>query len=211
MNWIFEFGRRPFQLFRRRRFDSDLAEEMRLHRDLCEQEHMERGLSPKEAHYTAQKRFGNDLVLREESRDMWGWNWLEDLLQDIRYGVRMLVKNPGFMVVAVLTLALGIGANTAIFSVVNTVLLQPLPYGDADRLVMVWGYDRPHRYNTDQVSPPDFRDWQSQNHVFEAMAGSTDVMYTLTGTGEPAPITGYEFSAEYFRVLGVAPLIGRTF
>jgi len=136
---------------------------------------------------------------------------IETLAQDLHYGLRQLRRNSGFTVVAVLTLALGIGANTAIFSVVNTVLLQPLPYRDADRLVMVWGNDRPHGYDTDQVSPPDFRDWQSQNRVFEAMAGSTDVMYTLTGAGEPAPITGYEFSAEYFRVLGVAPLIGRTF
>jgi predicted permease len=136
---------------------------------------------------------------------------MDTLLQDLKYGLRMLLKNPGFAAVAVVTLALGIGANTAIFSVVNTVLLVPLPYKDADRLATVWGYNRVRGFNTDQVSPLDFADWRSQNHVFEKMAASTEAMYTLTGGGEPAPIIAYSFSADYFQVLGVTPLLGRTF
>jgi putative ABC transport system permease protein len=133
------------------------------------------------------------------------------LLQDLRYGLRMLVKNPCFTAAAIVTLALGIGANTAIFSVVNTVLLRALPYKDADHLVMVWSYNRPSGQTLDLVSAPDLADWRSQNHVFQAMAASTDFMYTLTGAGEPTTIIGYQFSPEYFRVLGVAPLLGRTF
>ena len=133
------------------------------------------------------------------------------MYSDIRFALRMWRRRPVLAVAAILTLALGIGANTAIFSVVNTVLLRPLPYKDADRLVMVRSYNRSRGFNADLVSPLDFADWRSQNHVFERMAASTDAMYTLTGVWEPVPIIAYQFSADYFPVLGVAPLLGRTF
>ncbi len=132
------------------------------------------------------------------------------LVQDLRYGLRMLAKNPGFTAVAVITLALGIGANTAIFSVVNAVLLRPLPFKDAERLVTVWGKNLQKGIDTGLVSPADFADWRGQNRVFEEMAASDDAMYTLTGAGEPVSMLGYQFSANLFHVLGVAPLVGRT-
>ncbi|HXA08260.1 MAG TPA: ABC transporter permease, partial [Bryobacteraceae bacterium] len=164
-----------------------------------------------EAPYAASREFGNATYLREQGREAWGWTWLEEFWQDARFSLRVFVKNPGFSATAVLMLALGIGANTAIFSVVNAVLLRPLPYKDAARLVTVWGCDQPKGFDTDQVSNPDFRDWKSQNHVFENMAASTDAMYTMTGAGEPAAITAYQFSPEFFNVMGVAPQLGRTF
>jgi hypothetical protein len=146
MIWLSELGRRLLMLLRRQQFDADLEEEMRLHRELREQEQIEHGLSPKDAHYAVQRRFGNDLLLREESRDMWGWNWLEGIGQDIRYGLRMLRKNPGFTAVAVFVLAVGISGAMAMFGFADAALIKPLPYRDPSRLVVVFasspGYAR---------------------------------------------------------------------
>ena len=197
--------------WRRKAREAELDEELRTHLGMSAQARVERGSDGKEAKIAALREFGNVGLVKQVTRDVWGWRWLEDLVEDARYGLRMLGKNPGFAATAILTLALGIGANTAIFSVVNTVLLRALPYKDADRLVTVWGYNRTRGFDTDQVSPLDFADWRSQNHVFEAIAASTDTSYTLTGEGEPAMVIAYSFSADYFHVLGTAPLLGRTF
>src|SRR5438552_9809829 len=136
---------------------------------------------------------------------------METLFQDLRYSLRLLWKSPGFAVMAVLALALGIGANTAIFSVVNAVLLKPLPYKEPDRLVMVWAKDPQKGFSTLPVSPANFADWREQNRVFEEMAASRDSIYNLTGEGEPETIIGYRFSANFFHVMGVSPMLGRTF
>ena len=208
MNWFIEIGRRLLMLFRRSQFDRGLEEEMRLHRELREQEQIEAGIAPEEARYAARRRFGNEIVLREESRDMWGWNWLEDLVQDIRYGARMLRKNPGFTVVAVLTLALGIGANTAIFSVVNSVLLRPLPFQDPERLVDLRETEvAPGDY---PLSGPDYLDWQAQNHTLEAVSlYSWRQIMSASGAGEPEPAGVVPTQANFFDVIGVRPLLGR--
>src|SRR3984885_1202087 len=133
------------------------------------------------------------------------------LLQDVRYSVRTLSKSPGFTVTVILTLALGIGANTAIFSVVNAVLLAPLPYSQPNRLVMAWSKNVSKGYKMFPVSGGDYAEWKSENSVFESMAASSDTLYTLTGAGEPQVVIGYEFSADYFRLLGTKPELGRTF
>jgi putative ABC transport system permease protein len=137
---------------------------------------------------------------------------MQTLWQDLRYGTRILLKKPGFTSIAVLTLALGIGANTAIFSVVNAVLLQPLPYGDPDRLVWMWGNIR-NGGNRASVSPPDFLDYRAQNSVFEHFGASftVDSSVNLTGSDEPERLTSRLVTANYFDVLGVRPLYGRAF
>jgi predicted permease len=143
---------------------------------------------------------------QRERRNMFG-----DILQDLRYGLRTLRKHPGFTAVAVVALALGIGANTAIFSVVNTVLLRPLPYKDPDRLVMVWEDATKSGYPRDTPSAANYIDWREQNRVFEGMAAVADQSFNLTGAGDPERLDGKRASANLFGLLGVEPLLGRGF
>jgi len=138
-------------------------------------------------------------------------NMLGDLWQDLRYGLRMLVSNPGFTIVAVVALALGIGANSAIFSVVNTVLLKPLPYRNPDALVMVWEEATHLGFPFNTPSPANFIDWREQNTVFESMAAMAQKSFNLTGAGEPERFDGRRVSANLFTLLGVEPVLGRTF
>ena len=196
-----ELWRRLAYLFRRGQFDRDLDEEMRAHLEMK---------SEREGGDAARRQFGNVTLLKEVSREMWGWSSLEKLAQDVRYGVRLLMRSPGFTAVAILALAVGIGANTAIFSVVNAVLLRPLPYKDSDRLVAVWRYNVQRR-QLNTVPPADYRDWKDQSRVFEDLAYSWDEQYTLAGSGAPESLFGYAFSSNFFSVLGASPLLGRTF
>jgi putative ABC transport system permease protein len=207
-----ELARRLLMLFRRKRFDADLNEEMRLHRELREQEEIERGLSAKEAHYAAQRRFGNDLVLREESRDMWGWNWLETLLHDVRYGLRQLRRNPGFAAAAVLTLAMGIGTTTALFTVVYSVLLKPLPFKDPARLLRLYEHtDDEFPYNNNAAGV--FAEWKKQSHSFSDLAIMGGGQYNLSSAGGQLPekVDAAECSWNLFPTLGVEPALGRNF
>ena len=137
MNWFSELGRRLWVLFRRSQFDRDLEEEMRLHLELRAEEQKAAGLAPDEACHAARRRFGNTTLIEEASRGMWGWTWLEDTVQDVRYAFRMLVKNPGFALVAIASLALGTGANTAIFQLLDAVRLRSLPIQNPQELAEV--------------------------------------------------------------------------
>ena len=193
-------------LLHQRRFERELNDEMRLHLEMK----AEVGGGTEDARYAARRQFGNALLWRETSRDMWGWVRLEAFWQDLRYSARMLRKNPGFTFAAVLSLALGIGANTAIFSLVNAVLLRPLPYRDAERLVAVWEWNiREAHINT--VTAANFADWRARNHVFEEMGYSWDEVYTFTGATNPEAVAGYTFSCNIFPMLGAKPFLGRTF
>jgi len=207
-----QFGRRLLMLVRRREFDRDLEEEMRLHREMRELEQLEAGVAPEEARYAARRRFGNDLVLREESREMWGWNWLENTLQDVRYGLRMLVKNPGFSAVAILTLALGIGANTAIFSLLNAVMLRELPVQNPEQLVLLGrgraGGSMGDFASTELYSYPFYREMRQKNQVFSDVSAMLSLLFTkmhgaVGGSAELEPMDVQLVSGSYFSLLGV--------
>jgi predicted permease len=199
-----------FPLWRRRQ-DEDLEEEIQSHLKMAMRDRMDRGETAEEAKNSALREFGNVGLIKEVTRDMWGWRSLEQLAQDLRFGARVLAKRPGFTLVAIITLALGIGANTAIFSVVNTVLLQPLPYKDADRLVMVWEDASQQGFPHNSTTPANFIDWREQNRVFEGMAAIGRESFNLTGVGEPEKIDGRRVSANLFDLLGVEPHLGRAF
>jgi putative ABC transport system permease protein len=136
---------------------------------------------------------------------------MEILLQDIRYGVRMLLKKPGFTAIAVIAMALGIGANSAIFSVINAVLLRPLPYAAPERLVWIWETNPTADIQKEPASPPNFADWKSQNQSFDDMAAFASSTPILTGGGEPERIPGAAVTDGFFSVLGADAMLGRTF
>lgn len=195
----------------RRRREQELDEEIRTHFAMAIQERIEQGENPAEAEANARREFGNVGLVKEVTRDMWGWRWLETLLQDLRYGLRQLRRNPCFTAVAVLTLALGIGANTAIFSLVNRVLLRPLPYRDPGQLV--WAAERFGGSHAGAVViSPDFIAWEKDNSVFRQIAAS-DGRHgaNLTGAGEPARVNVMSVTASLFPMLGVRPILGRAF
>jgi len=205
-----EIGRRLLMLVQGKSFRAGLDEEMRLHRELREQEEIERGLAPKDAHYAAQRRFGNDLLLREESRDMWGWNWLEDLWRDVRYAGRVLIKNPGFTVIAILTLALGIGANTAIFTFIDASLLKPLPYPESGKIVFI-AERPPRRSDFVHVHPFNFLEWQARSRSFDALVLLQTIPANTMGPEGAEQLVGMWATAGLFRVFGVSPALGRGF
>jgi predicted permease len=199
------------RLFGRHRLYGELNEEIQAHLEEKIDALVRGGMSRKEASRAARLEFGNTARIEEDSRTVWRWAALESFAADVRYALRTMRKNPGFTAVVILTLALGIGANVAIFSVVNAVLLQLLPYKNADRLVTIWGENKPRGFDLDLISYQDYLDLRAQNHVFEKLGASTDNMYTLTGAGDPAALIGYEFTPDYWETLGVPAYIGRTF
>src|SRR5271157_1922826 len=200
-------------LFHRRQREEELDEEIQAHLRMAAQERMEQGETAGQARASAVREFGNVTLVKEVTRDMWGFRWLETFLQDLRYGARMLRRNPGFTAVAVLTLALGIGANTAIFSMVNSVLLRPLAYREAQQLYLVREIipELSQTYPMLPANLPNFRVWQRDCHSFAEVAIVMSTGATLTGYGEAENISGGLASANLFGVLGIVPQLGRTF
>jgi len=191
----------------------DLDRELQAHLACEADEHRERGLTAEDAQLAARRALGRETAIKEQVRALSPLAAIDDCAQDLRYGVRILRRHSGFAIVAALTLALGVGATTLVFSVVDAVLLRPLPYADADRLVMVWedvkipGYTNPR--NT--PAPGNFRDWRDQNSTFIDIAAIRDGVWNLTDAGEPIRTEGAMVSASLFRLLQVRPILGRLF
>jgi putative ABC transport system permease protein len=196
-------------IFRAQSMDAALDEELQFHLDRQIEKSIQAGLSPDEARRRARLAFGGPSQVTEECREARGVHAFEALRHDLRYAFRTLRKNRGFTCVALITLALAIGANTAIFSVVYSALLRPLPYADPDRL-MVLNETHP-RIGTISVSYPNFLDWRAQNHVFADMAVMAGVGYNLSGVDRPETISGQAVSSNFLSLIGVHPLLGRDF
>jgi putative ABC transport system permease protein len=201
-------------LFSRRKLYEELSEEIREHLEEKVEELVADGMPREEAIFAARREFGNVTLTEESGREVWCWPLLEDFLTDIRLGTRVLCKNPGFTTVAVVTLAIGIAANTTIFSAVNGWMLRRPRIKDPARVVAIlttdpakrgWGWDR------QPVSPFDFVAWREQSKSFEDIAASEGNDFTLTGGAEPERLDGMRVSANYFDVLGVSAKLGRTF
>jgi predicted permease len=196
-------------LFRRNRVEQELANEFAFHLDRQTEENLARGLSASEARAAALRELGGIAQLQEECRDMRRVNLVETVLADVRYAARGFRRQPGFAILATLTLALGIGASTALFSLVNTVLIRRLPFADPGRLAMIWESDTTGRTPLDTPAPANFADWKARNRTFDDMAAGGWVTFNFTGWGEPEQIHGQRVTANFFSVLGVKPAVGR--
>ena len=195
----------------RRQPDADLAEELRFHVDM-EAASLERtGLSPDSARVEARRRFGGVDRYNEELRDVRGGRWIQSLALDARFAARLVRRFPLFAAVVTFTIALGIGANTAIFSVVNAVLLRPLPFADGDRLVSLWATNPDKSVPRFGVSLPDFRDWSARTRSFSDMTLYAVGITTLAGPAGPESVAGMFVTRNFFDVLGIRPLLGRSF
>jgi len=198
------------RLFRKRVLDNQLDSELRFHVEQQTADNIAAGMNPAEARRRALAQFGGLEYIKEETRDARGTHFIDTLLQDIRFALRMLRKSPGFTAVAVLTLALGIGANTAIFSIVDAVLLRAFPYPHPEQLVLVFDVPAKQPDALSAMSYRDFRECREQNRVFSEMAGNAFHDLTLTGAGEPSIVNTAAVTPEIFSLLNAKPLAGRT-
>ena len=196
---------------RRKRMLDDLDRDIRDHIARETQDNIDRGMSSEEARYAAVRKFGNVTRVKEDTREVWSVVWLEQLVEDIRFGLRMLRKNPGFTIVAALTLALGIGANTYIFSMVDALLFRPMEFPDASKIVALWERLPTVSVDRNELSPANFLDWKAQNHVFDHIAAEAWWDANLGGVDHPEHLHGFLVTPDYFAALEAQPMLGRTF
>ena len=201
-----------------RKRDADVERELQSDLELEEEEQRKHGVPPEEARYAALRSFGNPTLISEQTRAVWSWNGLESLRRDLRISARTLFRSPGFSIIAVLVMALCIGATTSLFTVVRSVLLRPLPFRDPDRLVMIYEHFRDpgmnaQQFNYNAVAPADFYDWRTQTHGFDDMAAWRWWQFALTGERGESPelVSARGGTWNLFPILGVNAVIGRTF
>src|SRR4029077_2037762 len=199
------------RFFRRDAWDEERARELDTYLQIETEDNIARGMSAEEARYAARRKLGNPTVIREEIYRMNTIASLETIWQDLKYAARVLRKSPGFAFFGVTVLALGIAANTAIFSIADAVLLRPLPYRDPARLVMVWEDGSSYGFPRDTPAPGNFSDWRARNHVFTDVAAYSSDDLNLTGDGNPEKLSANAVSSNFFSVLGVSPVLGRDF
>jgi hypothetical protein len=210
-HWMHTIPLRFRSLFHQTQTDQELEDELRDHLERQTEEYVAKGLSPKEARRMALVELGGVEQTKEKCRDARRVRWLQELAQDLRFGLRTLRKSPCFTAVAVLTLALGIGANTVIFSAVYAVLLKPLPFKGSDRLVFIKKKNPPRGWDRNPISPAEILAWRNQSGAFEDLAAYTQRTCVLTGAGEAEEDPCEVISSNLFPLLGVAPSRGRIF
>ena len=198
-------------MWRTKRMLEELDKDIRDHIETETQDNIDRGMSPEEARYAAMRKFGNLTRVKEDTREVWSIVWLEQLFEDVRFGLRMLRKSPGCTAVAVFTLALGIGANTYIFSVVDALLFRPLEFPDPIRLVALWERVPSAGVDRNEVAPANFLDWKRQNHVFDQIAVYSWWNANLGGVEQPEHLHGFLVTPDYFAAVEAQPMLGRTF
>ena len=201
--------RRVLRYFRLDRFERDLDLELQAHLDEMTEEFVRAGRTPQEARAEAMRRFGNRARVAELSREKWAFVALDQIMQDLRYATRSLYRKPAFAVVAVLSLSLGIGSNTVIFSAIHHVLLRPLPYPEAGRLLAVWSRSAAHGTDPMFVSAADYYDWRAQSHSFDAIAAYANWPMNLTNVDEPRRLDCELVTANFFSVMGARAEMGR--
>ena len=211
MAYFSQFRRRLAVLFHRDRFDRDLEEEIESHLEFQARENQANGMGPAEAARAARRQFGNPTYLRETSRDTWGWSALERLLADLRYAARLLRRSPAFTLIAVSILALGSGANTAIFSFIDAALLQPLPFRDPRQLVFLTEVNPRKGLEGGWVAPGNYLEWRERSHLLQDLGAFVSTRPILTGAGDPARINAVEATASLLTTLAIQPVVGRTF
>jgi putative ABC transport system permease protein len=210
MEWHTTIHLRLKALLNRHRFDRDLEDELAFHLAMREKKYGSEGQQLEEAQYAARKNFGNVARIKEACREMRTFMSLESFWQDLRFGARGLRKSPGFAIIAVLTLSLGIGTSTLCFNLVRQWVLQAVTFPHSDRLLTAWEIDTKKGW-TGAASAPDFLDWREQNHAFDGMSAWTIRQFNLTGMDFPERIAGARVSPDFFRTLEVAPVMGRDF